>query len=60
MMESFKLKYGDTEILAQRGRGQGSTLSLILFNIFWNDLLNLLESNEIYILASWQPSLMLK
>ena len=51
MLESFKLKYGDTEILAQRGRAQGSTLSLILINIFLNDLLNLLESNGIYILA---------
>ena len=40
MLWEFSLKYRDHDIPTKRGLVQGSTQSLILFNIFINDLLN--------------------
>ena len=49
MLDNFKLKFGRSIINTTRGLAQGSTLSPILFNIYY--LLNLLEKSGILTLA---------
>ena len=43
MLDKFCLNYNGIKIKTEKGLVQGSTLSPLLFNLFINDLLNLLE-----------------